>query len=488
MFKRSSAILMHISSLPNNYGIGAFSKEAYDFVDFCKLAGFSYWQILPLNPTGYGDSPYQSFSTFAGNPYFIDLTELLNEEELIKADLTTSDNKVDFGKIYLNKTALLYKAYLLNYDKLKKQIDEFYRNNTEWLIDFALFMALKKRFKNLPWQKWDKGIKHRNQGEIEKYKKLLKSDIDFYIFCQYLFFSQWRRLKDYANISGVKIIGDLPIYVSMDSADAWCGKGVLKLNKNLTPKFVAGVPPDYFSKTGQLWGNPVYNWSNLKKTDYSWWIKRVQSASSMYDVIRIDHFRGFVNYWEVAGKSPDAVSGKWKRGPGISLFTQIKEDLGEINIIAEDLGIISDSVSVLRKKLKLPGMSVLQFGYDVSDKDNNYTIQNAKKDSVYYIGTHDNDTLFGWYNKLDEKNKKYVDECFGLKDKENVNFAIIRAVYASRCNLVVITMQDILGLESNARMNIPSVAYGNWTWRMTKCQITDDIISKLKNLAEEFDR
>jgi len=488
MFKRSSGILMHISSLPNVYGIGALSLEAYEFVDFCKMASFSYWQILPLNPTGYGDSPYSSFSTFAGNPYFIDLTELVGKDELSNADLSTQEDNVDYSKIYNNKTALLYKAYLQNYEKFKKQTDEFYSQNIEWLFDYALFMSLKKHFKNVPWQEWDKGIKHREPGEIEKYKKLLKNEIDFQIFCQYLFFSQWQKLKSYANSKGLKIIGDLPIYVSMDSADAWCGKDFLKLSKNLTPKFVAGVPPDYFSKTGQLWGNPVYNWNNLKKSGYAWWIKRILMALKMYDVIRIDHFRGFANYWEIDAKNKDAVEGKWKRGPGIKFFQKVKEELGEIDIIAEDLGIISAGVTALRKKLKLPGMSVLQFGYDVTDKENSYKIENAKKDSVYYIGTHDNDTLSGWYNKLSKANKKYVDSCFELKDSEDINFNIISAVYASKCNLVIITMQDILGLDSNARMNIPAVPFGNWTWRITKEKISEEITLKLKNLAETFNR
>lgn len=492
MFKRSSGILMHISSLPNKFGIGTFGSEAYDFADFCKRSGFSYWQILPLNPTGYGDSPYQSFSAFAGNPYFIDLKELadlklLDNKDLESADLCENDRFVNYGKIYFNKMTLLKKAYS-NSGFLNEKIELFKNENAGWLNDYALYMSLKKHFSNLVWSDWDEDIKSREPEALKKYGDLLISETGFYIFTQYLFFNQWKRLKDYANGLGIKIIGDLPIYVSMDSADAWCGKNFLQFDENLNPAGVAGVPPDYFSKTGQLWGNPLYDWDKLKKDNFSWWVKRIKAAQNLYDVIRIDHFRGFSNYWKVPYGESNAIKGSWEKGPGISFFNKIKKECSNLNIIAEDLGIIDESVNILRDKLKLPGMKVLQFGYDVNDKDNSYLVHNVTKDCVYYIGTHDNDTLMGWYNKLDDKNKKYVKDYFGLNDEEGYNFGIIRGAFSSAADLVVICMQDILGLDSNSRMNTPSTAFDNWKWRAQENEISEETAKVMRNLQETFNR
>lgn len=492
MFKRSSGILMHISSLPNNQGIGTFGKEAYKFADFVKACGFSYWQILPLNPTGYGDSPYQSFSSFAGNPYFIDLYNLVDLELLTALDVESSglidenERFVDYGKVYSLKPALLKLAYK-NSGFLKQELEAFKEENSEWLEDYSLFAALKEHFLNIPWTEWENGIKHRKSEELERYKILLKDEIDFYSFTQYLFFTQWKKLKDYVNSLGIKIIGDIPIYVSLDSADAWCGKDFLQLDKNLLPVAVAGVPPDYFSKTGQLWGNPLYDWKKLKESNYDFWVKRVNAANSLYDIIRIDHFRGFINYWKVPFGEKDAVNGVWEDGPNISVFNEIKNKCGDVKIIAEDLGVFDERIEILRKKLNFPGMKVLQFGYE-GDKESPHTLENVKNDNVYYIGTHDNDTLMGWYKKLSKENKKHLKEVFKLNNK-GINFKIINGALSSAADLVIIPMQDILGLDSKCRMNTPSTTYQNWKWRALNSEFfeeTADIMFKLIEISNRL--
>ena len=482
---------MHISSLPGKTGIGTFGREAYRFADFCKKSGFTYWQILPLNPTGYGDSPYQSFSSFAGNPYFIDLDDLvelglLKKEDIKDCKFLKEERYVDYDSIYFEKMSILRHAYD-NSGFLKDDITAFKEDNKTWLDDYALYMALKKHFSDKPWNKWDEDMKKREDLALNRYREILCDEIGFYVFLQHLFFKQWKKLKKYVNSLGLQIIGDLPIYISMDSADAWCGRDFLQFDKNLNPAAVAGVPPDYFSDEGQLWGNPLYDWNKLKKNKYGWWIERIKFAMSIYDFTRLDHFRGFANYWRVPYGEKNAVCGTWEKGPGIAFFKELSKKCENIKIIAEDLGVIDNSVNILRDKLKYPGMRVLQFAYDVNDRDNPYLVHNAIENCVYYTGTHDNDTLMGWYSKLDKANKEYVDSYFKI-DGGDINFSLLRGAYSSASNLVVACMQDFLGLDSQHRMNTPSTKSENWKWRATLWEINDDLAKKIHHLNTTFSR
>lgn len=492
MNKRSSGILMHITSLPSPYGIGTFGKEAYEFVDFLVKAGQKYWQMLPLGSTGFGDSPYQSFSAFAGNPYFIDLDFLTKEGILNKKDYNTLDfgdnpEKVEYEKIFNNKMAVLRIAFSKSKSRYKHKIEKFKREHGHWLEDYALYMAVKEKFHLVSWQHWDEDIKLRELKALEKYKNVLKREIEYWVFLQYLFFKQYRELKRYANSNGIKIIGDIPIYVAEDSADTWANNEIFLLDKIKKPTVVSGCPPDAFSETGQLWGNPIYNWAVLEKQGYKWWIDRIRANSKLYDVTRIDHFRGFESYWEIPYGDETAVKGTWVKGPGIKLFHAIKEALGEINIIAEDLGFLTDQVMNFRVQSGYPGMKVLQFAFDARE-ESDYLPHNYDKNCVVYTGTHDNDTVNGWFKNTNIKDVDFAVKYLRLNEEEGYNWGIIRGALSSVGNLAIAQMQDYLGLGLEARMNIPSTVGGNWQWRVKKEALTDTLSEKIYKVTKLYGR
>ena len=489
---RKSGIILPIFSLPSNYGIGTFGKEAYRFVDFLEKAQVNYWQILPVGPTSYGDSPYQCFSAFAGNPYFIDFELLEKEGLLAKEDYSTLDygldeNCVDYAKLFINKNKVLRIVYQNSKNKYDEEINKFINENKFWLEDYALYMAVKNHFNLVSWQNWDDDIRLRKEEAIDSYKLLLKDEIDYWIFVQYIFFKQWNSLKKYANDNGIEIIGDIPIYVAEDSADIWSNPEYFNVDENMLPITVAGCPPDTFSSTGQLWGNPIYNWDNLDKDGYSWWIDRVRESFKLYDVVRIDHFRGFEAYWEIPYGNKTAEFGQWTKGPGIKLFNAIKDKLGDVNIIAEDLGMMTDEVIELRDTTGFPGMKILQFGFgegDSRDLPHNYPVN-----CVAYTGTHDNDTVCGWYNvtgskKEIEKAKKYLN----LTYEEGIAKGLIRGVWGSPAYLAITTMQDLLGLGNDARMNMPSTLGGNWVWRASSKDFNDKLAKEVYDLTKLYGR
>lgn len=486
MKKRSCGVLMHITSLPSPYGIGTLGKDAERFADWLVSAGQSYWQVLPIGPTGYGDSPYQPFSSFAGNPLMIDLDELCDHGLLSKADCEKADygadpSYVDYGKVNETRDALLRKAFSNFVDDVG--YTSFVLEEAEWLDDFALFMALKGKFGGVSWTEWKDEIRQRRPEVLEKYKEELKDEIRYVKWCQYIFFRQWNRFHSVCKNKGISLIGDIPIYVSPDCADVWANPQLFELDERLDPKRVAGVPPDYFSKTGQLWGNPLYDWKEMKKSGYDWWVKRVKKSMQLYDVLRIDHFRAFDTYYAIKFGEQTAEHGNWEKGPGMDLFNTIKERSGEVNIIAEDLGDIFDSVRELLRDSGFPGMKVLQFGFNPENSDSDFLPHNYPKNSVCYTGTHDNATIVGWLKEADRSSaamaKRYVNK--GLFDR--FNFCAIRSVYASPSYLAIIPIQDVLGLDAKGRMNIPSTLGGNWSWRLQPRQLKAKDAAKLKALA-----
>ncbi len=494
---RKSGVLLHIASLPSEYGIGSMGKEAYKFADNLKKSGCVVWQILPINPTSYGDSPYQSFCTFAGNIYLIDLNELVEDGYLKKNDLPEKyDDKeqIDYGKLYIERYETLKKAFDYSFEKVEKQVEAFSRNNP-WLDDFSLFMALKDFYSGVSWHNFPEDIKKRDFDPIEKAKKEHKERIDFYKFTQYLFSLQWKKLKEYVNALGIKIMGDIPIYVALDSSDVWANSKVFKLDSELLPTEVAGVPPDYFCEDGQLWGNPVYDIEYLKSTDYRFWTDRVKKATEYYDIIRLDHFIGFANYYSVPFGEPTAKNGKWNDGMGEELFAAIKEKVGDVDIIAEDLGVLSDKVVALREKLSLPGMRVLQFTFNPDDE---YLMpKDVSGKTVIYTGTHDNDTTLGWYLELDEKSEEFVKKTIGIKSRENerkeregkrVVSKMLDFCFSASAFLAIVPIQDLLALDSTRRMNSPGVEYGNWQFKLKKGELSSNVFKKLRALNEKHER
>lgn len=487
--KRSCGVLMHITSLPSPYGIGTLGEEAEKFADWLQKAGQSWWQVLPVGPTGYGDSPYQPFSSFAGNPLLIDLEELCKHELLTKSECANVDygadpEFTDYDKITKTRDLLLRKAFARFTDDVG--YTSFCLEEAEWLDDYALFTAIKKRFGGKSWTEWDDDIRLRSAGAMARYADELKDEVRYVKWCQYVFFRQWSRFHGACVSKGIKLIGDLPIYVSPDSSDVWAHPDLFELDDRLYPKRVAGVPPDYFSKTGQLWGNPLYNWERMKETGYDWWIKRVKKSALMYDMIRIDHFRAFDTYWAVPYGEKTAVNGVWEQGPGMALFTAIREKLGNVNIIAEDLGEVFDSVKKLLADSGFPGMRVLQFGFNPEYSDNDHLPHRYPQNSVCYTGTHDNATIVQWYKEADLKSKMMANTYLGKKPFEKFNRRAIRACYAAPSNLTIIPMQDILGLGKAARMNVPSTVGGNWTWRMKKNALSSSTAKRLRSLAERY--
>jgi len=492
MFSRSSGMLLPISALPSKYGIGTFGKEAYYFIDFLQKSGQMYWQMLPMGPVSYGDSPYSSFSVYAGNPYYIDLEMaikdgLISEKDCEILESETNVKYIDYEKQFYKRYKILYKAYKNSKIKYQNEINEFKESNT-WVLDYALFMALKYKYNQLPWYKWDTEIVNREQNAINNVKMQLNDEIEFWIFLQYLFYQQYYKLKEYAGKKGILIIGDIPIYAAEDSVDVWCNRELFMFDEHKIPSLVAGVPPDSFSKEGQLWGNPVYNWEYLKEIDYEWWIDRITWSFKLYDVVRIDHFRGFDEFWAVPKDYKNAVNGKWLKANGKELFENINKQLGNLNIIAEDLGIITSSVVELKNNAGFPGMKVLQFAFDGNLK-NPYLPENHEKNSVAYTGTHDNDTLKGWFEKLDNSAKQYVlntlnINCDKLKEENNINYELINSLYMSKADLCIVPMQDFLCLNSEARINTPSTLGGNWQWIVEKELLTDELAQKINTMVK----
>jgi 4-alpha-glucanotransferase len=486
---------MPIFSLPSKYGIGGLTKEAYDFVDFLSDAKQKYWQILPLGPTGYGDSPYQSFSTFAGNPYFIDLDELvkdglLTEDECARYDASGDDEYIDYERVYFNRFDLLRIAYERSNIRNNNLFCEFIHDNAYWLDDYALFMAVKREFGGKAWIEWDKDIRVRTPEALERYRRELWDEIDFFKFQQYYFSKQWKALKHYANDKGIEIVGDIPIYVAFDSSDAWSHPELFELDNENIPIKVAGCPPDPFAITGQLWGNPLYEWEYHKNTGYDWWVKRIGYCFDLYDVVRIDHFRGFDEYYAIPYGDPTAENGEWKKGPGYDFFATINEKLGAKKIIAEDLGFLTDSVRDLVKQTGYPGMKVLHFAFD-SSPHSEYLPHMIGHNSVIYTGTHDNETSRGWYLRNCEEDKrtaKYFDDYTGNDFVDTAAMAMIRLAMSSVADTCIIMMQDYLNLGNEARINKPSTLGNNWGWRMEKDALDPLLAEEIANLTYVYGR
>lgn len=496
--ERSAGVIMHIASLPGKFGIGTFGKEAYEYVEFLYKSGMRYWQILPLGQTGYGDSPYQSFSAFAGNPYFIDF-DILNDEgilskaEYINENYGDNEEYIDYGLLFNIKYIVLRRAYE-NFKKshnflLKEYFESFKEENNWWLDNYSLYMAVKGKFNLASWQEWDDDIKKRRPEAIELYRNELSDEIEFWSFIQFLFFKQWNELKSYANEKGIKIIGDMPIYVAEDSADVWSNpEAYLIYEETLKPISIAGCPPDAFSETGQLWGNPLYDWNYMEKTGYKWWIKRVEESLKLYDVVRIDHFRGFESYWEIPYGDTTAINGEWVKGPGIKLFNAIKESLGEINVIAEDLGFLTKEVKEFLEETGFPGMKVLQFAFDERE-ESNYLPHTYTNNCIAYTGTHDNDTFRGWFELTGNKSDvKYCKEYLALTEEEGYNWGFIRGAWASVADVSIALMQDFLNLGNETRVNFPSTLGKNWKWRIKEGSYNTELADKIYKYTKMYGR
>ena len=491
---RASGILMGISSIPSKYGIGCFSKEAYDFVDQLKMAGQQYWQILPLGPTGYGDSPYQSVSTFAGNPYFIDLEtlidkKLLTKEECESCDWGGSESYVDYEKMYLSRYKLLRKAYERADLKNAPDYMVFLKKEKDWLLDYCLFMAIKNAQNGKCWIDWPEELKDRHSKAVKEAEKELAEEVGFYSFQQYCFTTQWNKLKEYANEKGIQIIGDVPIYVALDSSDAWANPEMLQFDEDYNPKAVAGCPPDAFSESGQLWGNPLYDWKKLKKDNYGWWVQRMSHSLKLYDVVRIDHFRGFDEYYAIPYGDETAENGEWEKGPGMELFRALHKEIRELRVIAEDLGFLTESVLEMLKESGFPGMKVLQFAFDGSE-DSSYLPYKYDSNCVVYTGTHDNETTKGWLENLQGHDLKFVREYINCYEQpvNDCVWALIRTALSSVAELAIIPIQDYLCLGNEARMNAPSTLGDNWKWRLTKNQISETTLYHMREVTRIYGR
>ena len=484
---------MPVYALPSPYGIGTLGAAARDFVDFLAEAGQSWWQILPVGPTSYGDSPYQSPSTFAGNPYFIDLDLLIADSLLTQADVDALDwgddpARVDYGRQYVNRYALLEKATACGWERDEAEVDAFVAQNAAWLPDYALFMALKRHFGMAGWLDWpDEDARLRKPAALEKYREELAEDIRLFTYIQYLFFKQWNDLRDYAHEKGVGIIGDMPIYVALDSVDVWANPDCFQLDEKGFPTQVAGVPPDYFSVDGQLWGNPLYDYDKMQQDGFGWWIRRVEGATKIYDIIRIDHFRGFAAYWSVPYGAETAKDGQWITGPGMALVGVLRDWFHNTRFIAEDLGFPSPDVVQLLEDSGFPGMKVLEFAFDARDSSN-YLPHTYEKNCVCYAGTHDNETLAGWIDEVDPADLNKAAEYLGLSEGEGYVWGLLRGGMSSVANLFITQMQDYLELDNAARTNTPGTAEGNWQWRMVPGAITEELAEKIAALTAMYDR
>lgn len=490
---RSSGVLMHISSLPSPYGIGTLGAEARKFVDFLAASGQQYWQMLPIGPTGYGDSPYQSFSTFAGNPYFIDLTYLqydglLLPEEIEACDWGEDPEKVDYGKVCWYRNQILHKAYERFLSRtIPAAYTDFCQNHADWLEDYALFMAIKDAQGGRSWKEWPKALKSREKTALKKAAETYAYEIGYHKAVQFWFYCHWNALKEYAHERGVRLIGDIPIYVSGDGADIWSAPEQFDMAADFSFVEVAGCPPDAFSEDGQLWGNPLFRWDVMKAEGYSWWIRRIRHMAELFDVIRIDHFRGFAGYYAIPGTDTTAKNGVWRKGPGIDLFHKLKEELGDLSIIVEDLGTLTPDVWELLEAVGYPGMKVLQFAFDAKN-DSVYLPHNHIKNCVVYTGSHDNDTILGWAASVPEATLKYASDYLGLNAEEGYHWGMMRGAWASVADLSIVTMQDLLGLDGRGRMNRPSTAEGNWQWRMQQDGCTAELAAKIWGYMETYAR
>ena len=488
--QRSAGILLPVSSLPSPYGIGCFSQEAYDFVDWLKEAGQTYWQILPLGVTSYGDSPYQSFSAFAGNPYFISLDALVEEgvltaAECKKANFGRKADDIDYSRLYAERGRLLRLAYSRSDIGHNEAFTAFCEKNKWWLDDFALFMAVKGRFEGKPWIEWAEDIRLRWQPAMDYYRRELYFEVEYHKYLQFKFDQQWRRLKAYANSKGIRIIGDIPIYVALDSADAWANPGLFQLDKDNIPTAVAGVPPDGFSPTGQLWGNPLYRWEAHRATGYQWWITRLWYCFELYDVVRIDHFRGFESYYSIPAGNKTAAGGHWEKGPDRDFINAMHENLGEGGIIAEDLGYLTPEVKAMLSASGYPGMKIMQFAFD-SRESGNYLPHTYHRNSVVYTGTHDNVTTEGWRTNASAEDVAYA--CRYLRcQPEELTEAMICACLASVSDTAVIPLADWLHLGSEARINTPSTQGSNWQWRLT-CPLPEALAGHIAQLTVLYER
>ena len=491
--KRSAGTLLPISSLPSKYGIGSFGKSAREFVDFLKKAGQTYWQILPLGPTSYGDSPYQSFSSFAGNPYFIDLDELAKEGLLKRSEYQNIDwgsdpSQVDYGLLYEKRYPLLRLAVKRLYQKKEEELKAFFEEEKSWLDDYALFMAIKDSLGGKALSDWPETLKKRNHKALKEVMFQEAKTIRFYKGLQYLFFTQWKALKQYANDNGVYIIGDIPIYVAEDSVEVWVDPKQFQLDEDLRPVEIAGCPPDGFAEDGQRWGNPLYDWDFMKKDRYSWWIRRIKAQFRFYDVLRLDHFRGFAGYYAIPASESTARNGRWRQGPGYDLFKTIERKLGRLNIIVEDLGFLTEDVYELLEKCGYPGMKNMQFAFYPDNPDSEYLPHNFVKNGVVYVGTHDNEPIMGWFEYGEKSSTERAVEYLHLDKKEGYNWGMIRGAYAGTENLAVVQFQDYLGLGMEARINEPSTLGKNWKWRLEKKYLTDRLAAKIRHLAELYAR
>lgn len=486
---RTSGILMPLFSLPSDYGIGTMGKVAYDFVDFLKTAKQTIWQMLPVSPTSFGDSPYQSFSAFAGNPYFIDLDMLSADGLLEKSEYENEDYgsvsiSVDYGMLYKNRYPVLYKAYKRFMKNPPADFDDFCKDNEFWLDSFARYTAIKEQNSGKPWYEWDKGLVLRDGSEYdEKYD----DGVMFHKTVQYLFSKQWNALREYANGNGIKIMGDMPIYVALDSADVWSNPKQFELNGILQPIEVAGCPPDAFSKDGQLWGNPLYDWELMESDGYSFWTERVKHALKLYDIIRIDHFRGFESYYAIPYGEKTAKCGRWRKGPGSELFKTLTVKLGKLPIVAEDLGYLTDGVREMLSECGYPGMKVLQFAFD-SREDSDYLPHNYDKNCVVYTGTHDNDTLIGWLETAPEDDIEMAKKYIRYNNEEGFCAGMIKTAMASVADTVIIPLQDYMQIGSGARINTPSTIGNNWRWRAEKFDITDNLAKRIAEIVKLYRR
>jgi 4-alpha-glucanotransferase len=504
-FPRRSGILLHPTSLPSPYGIGDLGDEAYRFVDFLEQAGHKLWQVLPLNPTGYGDSPFQCFSSIAGNPLLISLDQLVERGYLAKNDLSMPPDfppdQVEFGAVFEFKVALLKTAamnFFADEGSERKQFASFCQENANWLDDFALFVACKNAHAGVAWTRWAPAVAARQPQALEEWRARLAKEIQLIKFWQFEFFRQWHSLRGYAHGRGVHIIGDIPIYVAHDSADVWSNREYFDLDEQGNPTTVAGVPPDYFSATGQLWGNPIYNWDRLKSTGFRWWIERFRAALRLYDIVRIDHFRGFEAYWEVPASDKTAEHGRWVKGPGGEVFSSMQAEVGELPIIAENLGVITPEVEQIRHRFGLPGMAILQFAFGNDPQAATFRPHNYERNLVAYTGTHDNDTVVGWWNNRggadsirspeDVANEHAFARAYLGFGDQPINWVLIRAVLASVADTAIIPLQDVLGLGSEARMNLPGSCSGNWRWRCRPGMLRMELAQHLRQLNQAYDR
>ena len=487
---RKAGILMHITSLPGPYGVGTMGKSAYAFLDFLKASGQQSWQMLPLGPTGYGDSPYQSCSAYAGNPYLIDLDalvrqHLLTKEELNSADWGDDEGKVDFGKLYNGRTPILKTAY--SRFRNDRALNAFLKRNAQWLPDFALYMALKESHGFAPWFQWEQGLKLRKAEALEEARQTLADSIRFYCFVQYEFYKQWDALRKKAGELGIELIGDVPIYVPYDSVEVWKDPQLFQLDEELTPTAVAGCPPDAFTADGQLWGNPLYRWDVMEETGYKWWLERLGAAGKLFDVVRLDHFRGFESFWSVPYGDETARNGHWVKGPGMSFVNALKQGLPQLNFIAEDLGFLTQEVLDLREQSGYPGMKVLEFAFD-SKEPSEYRPHTYTQNTVCYTGTHDNMTMRQWFEEASPEAVKIAADYMTLTKKEGYVWGVIRTAMSSVSGRAIVQLQDYLNLGGEARMNFPGTMGSNWTWRVKKGYNTKALAAKIFELTARYDR